>query len=342
MSRYIVAAVKYGVAESHLDGFRFELMGIHDIETMNEVTETLRTIDPSIFVYGEGWTAGQSPLPYEQQAVKAHTPRLNHVAAFSDDLRDGLKGSVFDHHDRGFVSRKPGLKESIKFGVVASTQHPQLNYAAVNYSEAPWAPVPAQTINYVSCHDNHTLFDKLSLSMPEAGEKELIQMHKLAQSIVLTSGGVPFLQGGMEMLRSKESVENSFESPDEINQIDWNRKTQYKGVFDYYQSLIALRKAHPAFRMPDTEMIQQHLEFLDTPDELSLMFQIKDHANGDAWKDILVIYNANHLSKTLSIPEGPWQLVADGIDVGESTIKTLDSKVITVAPISTYILHKDQ
>jgi len=341
MRKYIVESVKYWAEEYHLDGFRFDLMGIHDVETMNEVSAALRAIDPSIFVYGEGWTAGDSPLPYEQQAVKANTRKLQHIAAFSDDLRDGLKGSVFDHHDRGFVSQKSGLKESIKFGIVGSTQHPQLNYGDVNYSDSPWAPQPAQCINYVSCHDNHTLFDKLSISMPDASEAALIKMHKLAQTIVLTSQGVPFIHAGMEMLRTKEGVENSFESPDAVNQIDWNRKTKFQEVGNYYQSLIALRKAHPAFRMPTTDMIQQRLEFLDTPDELSLMYRLKDHANGDSWKEILVIFNAHPLNKTLSIPEGPWQLVANGKTIDERGLKTVSSSVITVPGTSSYILFKN-
>ncbi len=341
MRRYMIESVKYWAEEYHLDGFRFDLMGIHDIKTMNQIAEVLRAIDPSIFVYGEGWTAGSSPLPYEEQAVKANTPKLKHVAAFSDDLRDGLKGSVFDEHDRGFVSKKPGMKESIKFGIVGSTQHPQLNYGAVNYSDAPWANEPAQTISYVSCHDNHTLYDKLRISNPDATEDQIIQMHKLAQSIVLTSQGVPFVHAGTELLRTKNGEENSYKSPDTINQIDWNRKTQYKGVFEYYQSLIALRKAHPAFRMPTTAMIQEHLEFLDTPDELSLMYRLKDHANGDTWKEILVIFNANPLSKTLSIPEGPWLLVVDGKTAGETPIKKISSIVLTVPAISTYILIKE-
>lgn len=341
MRKYIIESVKYWVEEYHLDGFRFDLMGIHDIETMNQVSRELRAIDPSIFVYGEGWTAGQSPLPYEQQALKAHTTCLDQVAAFSDDLRDGLKGSVFEHEDRGFVSGKPGMKESIKFGIVASTEHPQVNYEAVNYSDAAWSPRPSQTISYASCHDNHTLFDKLTISIPDTGEEEIIKMHKLAETIVLTSQGVAFVHAGMEMLRTKQGVENSFESPDEINQIDWNRKTQYKEVFDYYKGLIALRKSHPAFRMPTTEMVQNHLEFLDTADENTLMYRLKDHANGDAWKDVLVVLNGNELNKTLSIPEGPWRLVVDGQKAGEKILRTVSGKVLTIPGRTAFVLYKN-
>lgn len=341
MRKFMIESVKYWVEEYHLDGFRFDLMGIHDIETMNLISEELRAIDPTIFIYGEGWTAGASPLPVEEQALKANTGKLKAVAAFSDDLRDGLKGSVFEHEDRGFVSQKPGMKESIKFGIVASTQHPQVDYNAVNYSKAPWSPQPSQTISYVSCHDNHTLFDKLKISMPDATMAELIKMHKLAETIVLTSQGVPFVHAGMEMLRTKGGVENSFESPDEVNQIDWNRKTQYKPLFEYYRGLIELRKNHPAFRMPTTAMIQQHLEFTDTKDENLILYRLKDHANGDTWKEIMVILNGSGLNKTISIPQGDWQLVGDGNKVDEAGIRSVDSSVLTIPASTAFILYQN-
>lgn len=341
MRKFMIASVKHWVEEYHVDGFRFDLMGIHDIETMNTISAELRAIDPSIFIYGEGWTAGDSPLPVEQQALKANTPKLIEVAAFSDDLRDGLKGSVFKHQDRGFVSQKKGTKESVKFGIIGSTSHPQIDYKAVNYSNAPWAPKPSQAINYVSCHDNHTLFDKLSISVPQASPAQLIKMHKLAETIVLTSQGIPFIHAGMEMLRTKNGVENSYESPDEINQIDWNRKTQYKGLFTYYRDLIALRKQHPAFRMPDTEMIQQHLEFLDSPDDNLILYTLKDHANGDSWKEILVIFNGSSLNRTINIPEGNWQLVADGNKVDEAGIRTIGSGILTIPATTAFILYRN-
>lgn len=341
MRKYIIESVKYWASEYHLDGFRFDLMGIHDIETMNQVSAELRAIDPSIFVYGEGWTAGSSPLPQEEQALKANTYKLEKVAAFSDDLRDGLKGSVFEEKEGGFVSNRPGLKESIKFGIVASTQHPQIDYSKVNYSRAPWAAEPYQTISYVSCHDNNTLFDKLKLSNEEATEEELIKMHKLAETIVLTSQGVPFVHAGMEMLRTKDGVENSFESPDEINQIDWNRKTQYQSVFEYYKGIVSLRKKHPAFRMMSTSTIQKHLEFMETGDENLLSYRLKDNANGDSWKEILLIFNGSNLNKTMSIPKGNYSLIADGQKVDESGIRAYRNAVITVPAYTAYILKLD-
>ncbi|WP_252936074.1 type I pullulanase [Roseivirga pacifica] len=340
MRKYIIESVAYWAKEYHLDGFRFDLMGIHDIETMNEVSRTLREIDPSIFVYGEGWTAGSSPLPQEEQALKANTYKLEQVAAFSDDLRDGLKGSVFEETEGGFVSQTTGLKESIKFGIVASTQHPQVNYDSVNYSNAPWAAEPYQTISYVSCHDNNTLWDKLLLSRPDASEAERIKMHKLAETIVLTSQGVPFIHAGMEMLRSKDGVENSYESPDSINQIDWSRKAQYKEVYEYYKGIIALRKAHPAFRMASTKDIQAHLEFLDYTGDNFIGYRLKDNANGDEWEEILVLLNGADTNRTISLPAGNWTLVADGSKVLESGIRKPSSKILTVPGITAYILKK--
>jgi pullulanase len=340
MGKYIVESVQYWVNEYHLDGFRFDLMGIHDMETMNEVSAAVRAIDPSIFVYGEGWTAGSSPLPSEQQALKANTYKMQNVAAFSDDLRDGLKGSVFEHEEGGFASNRQGLKESIKFGVVASTQHPQVNYDSVNYSNAPWAAEPSQTISYVSCHDNHTLFDKLTISNPEASEAELIKMHKLAETIVLTSQGVSFVHAGMEMLRTKDGVENSYNSPDSINQIDWTRKEKYEDVFNYYKELIGLRKNHPAFRMTSTEQIQEHLEFLDYEGENFLAYQIKENANGDSWSDILVLLNGSNLNKTIALPEGSWTLVLDGKVVNESGIRKA-GRSITIPAFTPFVLKRN-
>ncbi|WP_422006203.1 type I pullulanase [Roseivirga pacifica] len=340
MRKYIIESVAYWAKEYHLDGFRFDLMGIHDIETMNEVSRTLREIDPSIFVYGEGWTAGSSPLPQEEQALKANTYKLEQVAAFSDDLRDGLKGSVFEEKEGGFVSQTTGLKESIKFGIVASTEHPQVDYDSVNYSNAPWAAEPYQTISYVSCHDNNTLWDKLLLSRPDASEADRIKMHKLAETIVLTSQGVPFIHAGMEMLRSKDGVENSYESPDSINQIDWSRKAQYKEVYEYYKGIIALRKAHPAFRMASTKDIQANLEFLDYAGDNFIGYRLKNNANGDQWEEVLVLLNGADTNKTISLPAGNWTLVADGSKVSENGLRKLSSKTLTVPGITAYILKK--
>jgi len=342
MRKFIIESVKYWVEEYHIDGFRFDLMGIHDIETMNLVSEALHEIDPTIFIYGEGWTAGDSPLPFEKRALKRHTAQLKGVAAFSDDIRDAIKGHVFTHNDQGFVSGKPGQEGRIQFGVAAATRHPQLRYDSIQIYDAdgPWSPGPAQTITYFSCHDNHTLWDRLTLSRPEASEEEKIQMHKLAGAILLTSQGVSFLHAGVEMARTKQGVENSFESPDSINQIDWERKAAFKEVFDYYKGLIALRKNHPAFRMPTAEMVQQHLKFLEPSEPNVVAFTLVDNANGDSWKEILVIYNANPGTKQTAIPPGAWTIVADGGQVKESGLGRVSAGELAVPGITAVILHK--
>lgn len=330
MRKFMVESVKHWAEEYHLDGFRFDLMGIHDIETMNAITSALDEIDPTLFVYGEGWTAGTSPLADEQKAVKVNTMKLDRVAAFSDDIRDGIKGHVFTHEAKAFVSGLAGLEESVKFGVVASTEHPQVNYDSVNYSKAPWAKSPLQTVTYVSCHDNHTLWDRLAISCPEESEAERIKMHKLAGAIVLTSQGITFLHAGVEMMRTKGGEENSYESPDEVNQIDWARKGQYPDVLTYFQGLIQLRKRHPAFRMTTTEMVQKHLQFLPVTQNNLIAYTISGNANGDDWKNILVVYNGNAAYQTVDIPAGPWKMVLDGEKMSEEGLGTIDATSLTV------------
>lgn len=341
MRRFMINSVLYWAKEYHLDGFRFDMMGVHDIETMNEISAALHKVDPTIFIYGEGWTAGDSPLPEELRAVKKNTYKLNQIAVFSDDMRDGIKGSWNDVKSKGFVSGAPALAESVKFGIVASVRHPQVNYAQVNYSKAPWAAEPYQTINYASCHDDNTLFDKLKIANPESSGADLIKMDKLSNAIVLTSQGIPFLHAGEEMLRTKKGVSNSFNSPDSINQIEWSRKLKYKSVFNYYRGLISLRKAHPAFRMPSAEMIRKHLTFTETDDQSLIYYQISDHANGDIWKNIIVVLNGSGQTRSIKLPQGQWNLAVNGDKVGKSAIGNTQSGDFEVPPISALVLYQE-
>lgn len=337
MRKFILESVIYWAEEYHLDGFRFDLMGIHDIETMNEVAKTLKEINPNIFVYGEGWTAGDSPLPEEKRALKKHILQMPQITAFSDDIRDGLKGSVFDDTDTGFVSGKKEMEESIKFGVVGSIEHPQIDYKKVNYSDAPWSNEPWQAISYVSCHDNHTLYDKLRISRKDAKEEEIIAMDKLANAIVMTSQGTAFIHAGAEMLRSKNGEHNSYNLPDSINRIDWNRKVAHSDVVAFYKNLFSLRKAHPAFRMTSAEDIRKNLEFKKVANGL-LSYTIKNNANGDAWKTILVIYNARTEAVDYRFT-GDWQLavLGDNFNLEKSRPAT---GTIKVPPISMAVLFQ--
>ena len=340
MRRYIVESVKYWATEYHVDGFRFDLMGIHDIETMNEVTRELHKIDPTIFVYGEGWAAGDSPLPLERRAVKANTPMLTDVAVFSDDMRDGLKGHYSREADRGFVTGAPGFEESIKFGIVGATQHPQVSYSKVNYSKAPYANKPSQMISYVSCHDDMCLVDKLRKSNPEASEADIIRYNKLAQTVILTSQGVPFIFSGEEVFRDKKGVHNSFESPDSINSISWSNKAKYNEVFKYYQGLISLRKNHPAFRMPTTQDIQKHLKFIDTHKDNVVAYTISGNANGDSWKEILVIFNGNKSDVKMAIPAGTWTAAVRDGKVNEKGLGKVKGGSVEVSASSALVLFR--
>lgn len=267
--RYMVDSVVYWAKEYHIDGFRFDLMGIHDIETMKLIREELNKIDSSIIMYGEGWTGGPSPLKEELAALKKNTYKFDklQIAAFSDDCRDGVKGHVFYDEETGFVNGKDGLEETIKFAVVASTHHKDIDKENIVYSNEFWANEPYQTINYASAHDNYTLWDKLQISTPNCTEEELIAMNKLIAGIILTSQGISFVHAGEEMARTKEDeegklVENSFESSDKVNKIYWDRKVKYKDLFEYYKGLISLRKEYKAFRMNTNEEIKENIHFL--------------------------------------------------------------------------------
>jgi len=341
MQKYIIESVCYWAQEYHVDGFRFDLMGVHDIETMNLISAALHKINPNVFIYGEGWTAGGSPLDEEKRAIKRLTYKLENIAAFSDDLRDGVKGKWNDEHSVGFASGNLYVAEDVKFGIVASTQHPQIDYPKISHSKIPWAKEPAQCINYVSCHDNHTLYDKLKVSAKNATEEELIKMDKLSNAIVLTSQGVPFIHAGEEIIRTKNGVENSYKSPDEINEINWLNKDKNIDVFNYYKSFIALRKSHPAFRMPTNALIQEHLQFSEIDEAGIISYQLINNANGDKWKNIYVIFNGNKESKSIVLPAGKWTLVANENGINEKGITTITDNKINVAGISAYILFQE-
>ena len=340
MRKFMIESVLYWVTEYHVDGFRFDLMGIHDIETMNEIRAALDKIDPTIFIYGEGWTAGASPLSEDKRAVKKNAKDLENIAVFSDDIRDALTGSWMHSQIPGFASGIDSLEESIKFGIVGATKHADINYSKLLYSKEPYVNDPTQIINYVSCHDDMCLVDKLKKSKPlDATEEELVRFNLLAQTIVFTSQGVPFIYGGEEVYRNKKGIHNTYQSPDSINQIDWSFKTSHKNIFEYYKSLIAFRKAHAAFRIPTQEMLQKHLIFMDLNTPNVVAFILNDHVNDELWKDILVIYNGNRKPVTVQIPAGEWTLVCYDDQINPAGISTIDKTSFVVAPSSASIMY---
>lgn len=340
MRDFIINSVSHWAKEYHIDGFRFDLMAIHDTETMNQVVEELHKINPSIFVYGEGWTAGDSPLPVERRALKENVSKMKGVAVFSDDIRDAVKGHYSNAADRGFATGKPGNEETVKIGIVASTAHPQIDYSKGNNSKFAYATSPEMIVNYVSCHDDLTLTDKLAASMPGTTPEQRQRAARLAQTIVFTSQGTPFMFAGEEVFRDKKGVHNSYKSPDSINAIDWNLKHTNADQFNYYKELIKLRKAHPAFRMTTADDIARNIVFDKVDQPLLISYSIKNNANGDPWKEIKVVFNGSEEDRVVNIPKGEWiviardgQLEADGID-------TTRGGKITVAPTSALILAK--
>ena len=306
--KFMIESVVYWVKEYHIDGFRFDLMGIHDIETMNLISDTLHKIKPSIVLYGEGWTSSSSPLPDNKRALKKNAAQLNGIAVFSDDMRDGIKGSVFNINDRGFATGQIENSESVKFGIVAAGKHPQINYSKVNYSKEPYTAGPAGLINYADCHDNNILWDKIELSFKEASVAERTKMHELAYAIVLTAQGASFLHAGTEFLRTKNGVENSFDKGDVVNGINWDLKTQNNASYQFIKSLIQIRRAHPAFRMQTAQQIATHLNFEENLPTGIIGYTINGAAVGDRWKKIWVAYNGKQTPQTITLPKGTWKV----------------------------------
>ncbi|GAA0078645.1 hypothetical protein UT300005_30240 [Clostridium sp. CTA-5] len=350
--KFIIDSILYWANEYHIDGFRFDLMGLYDIEMIKEIRRRLDLIDESIILYGEGWAGGSSPLPEWDRSLKYNISKYGdmQMAAFSDDIRDSIKGNVFDAHSVGFVNGTNGLEETIKFGVVASVKHDQINYDRVIYSKFPWANEPYQTVNYVSAHDNYTLWDKLCIGSKNYSGKELKCINKLSASIIFTSQGLVFFQEGEEFLRSKVNEDgtinhNSYNSPDSVNALDWNKILQYEDVVDYYKGLIELRKSHKCFRMNTSEKIRENLRFLERGvnfySDRVVAFNIKECLSNSDYNDIVVIYNANRNQVEVKLDKKGWSVVVNENSAGNTELQYIDSDKVSVAGISCYVLIHD-
>lgn len=357
VKKMIIDSLVHWVSEYHIDGFRFDLMGVLDIETMNEIESTLRAINPDIILYGEGWTGGSSPLPENQRLIKANMNQAPMIGAFCDDMRDGIKGHVFHAEEGGFAGGISGLEESVKFGIVGSVMHDQINYKEVNYSKKPWAVNPSQSVNYVSAHDNLTLWDKFAVTNPDATELQRIEMDKLSNAIVLTSQGMPFLHAGVDFLRTKDGDENSYKSSDEINALDWSLKEQHSEVFNYYKGLIAVRKAYPAFSLDTQEEIQNRLHFFSTDanSEVVLheqMIGYKIDANkamasstspstspSNSSQDVYVFFNGNLENKNVTLPEGHYKVLVNHKSASPEGVEYIEGGVYEMPASSALILE---
>ncbi len=329
--KFIVDSVKFWAEEYHIDGFRFDLMALHDKITMSEVERTLHSIDPSILVYGEPWMGGLSPLESSQQFFKG-VQRGKKIAVFNDHFRNAIKGDN-DGMGKGFVSGAYHHELAVRKGVVGGIEY--------NNEINDFTAQPEETINYVSSHDNLTLWDKLNKSNGHEDEETRIRMDHLAQAIIFTSQGIAFMLGGEELLRTKLGNHNSYNAGDEVNQIKWERKTRYFTSFKYYQGLIKLRREHPAFRMKDACQIRECLDFLPVI-ENTVGFLLKGGSTGDDWENIVVFYNARREKCSFELPfSGRWKIVVDESCSGTDVLGTVNGGEVEVAPISAMVLYQD-
>lgn len=341
MRKFMVESVLYWMKEYHIDGFRFDLMGIHDIETMNAIREAAQEVDHNVFIYGEGWAATTPLLSEKKLAMKANTSKLGDIAVFGDEMRDGLRGGWTDDKEGAFLIGNSGNEESVKFGIVGAIEHPDIDYTKVNYSKTAWATQPTQMISYVSCHDDLCITDRLVATLGNHSKKVTASLIKLAETVVLTSQGVPFIWCGDEMMRSRGGVRNCYASPDSVNAIDWTLKHSNKGVFDYAVSLIKMRKAHPAFRMGNADLVRKNLRFIPLRQKNVIAYTINGNAVDDSWNSIVVILNSNEKAVYVSVPLGEYTVVVEEGRADLDGIRKIKGKRVRIAAQSAMIFHTD-
>lgn len=334
VKKYIVDSVCYWADEYHIDGFRFDLVGLLDTETINEIIEEVHKDHPDVIFYGEGWTMSTSVTKdgytLATQVNSAYTPEF---AYFNDTIRDGLKGSVFDDSDKGYASGKTDMEETIINCFIGADS---------------WCGSPSQTINYASCHDNLTLFDHLQTARPEAGREDLIRMNNLAAAVYLTAEGVPFMQAGEEMLRTKQREDgtfdsNSYSSGDEINCLKWSdlEDAEYTQVFEYYKGLIAFRKAHGALRLTTAEDVAAAVTPVEGLDANVVAFDIQGGIGGETADELFVIFNANENATNVDLPEGSWNVYINADRAGTEAIETVSGTAV-VEPVSAMVLVRER
>lgn len=332
--KYIVDSVRYWADEYHIDGFRFDLVGLLDTETVNEIVAEVHKDHPDVIFYGEGWTMNTNMTKEGYtMATQTNAKETPGFAYFNDTIRDGLKGSVFDDKDKGYASGKSDMEETlIRCFLGADT----------------WCPAPAQTINYASCHDNLTLFDHLQTARPEADRADLVKMNNLAAAFYMMAEGVPFLQAGEEMLRTKVNDDgtfnsNSYNSGDQVNSLKWGdlEDPVYAQVYEYYKGLIAFRKAHGALRLTTAQEVASAVTSVDGLEPNVMAFDIKGGVNGETAEELFVIFNANETGTTVSLPEGNWNVYINGEKAGTQALASVTDGSVEVDPISAMVLVKE-
>lgn len=351
VNKFIVDSVTYWAKEYHIDGFRFDLMGVHDQKMMLAIREALDKIDPSIMILGEGWTGGPSALSKEKQSLKKYISAAfdnKQIAAFSDDMRDGLRGHVFTPEKAAFLQGESGFEETIKFVIVAATEHEQIDYSKVKGATKPWARQPYQTITYASCHDNLTLWDKLKTTRPLASKEELLAMNKIAAAVIYTSQGIPFMLSGEEFARTKVNAdgtlnENSYNASDQVNAIGWQRKAENIDLYQYYKGLISLRSNHPAFRLKTTAQIQKSLKFMAVNQANVIAYTlICNQEVKEPWQQIVVAFNTNKEAVEVILPHPNWVIVVNKEQAGIHNLGEIkDGKLILPGQSACVVVDKE-
>ena len=327
--KYMIESLEWWMKEYHIDGFRFDLMAIHDIETMNKISERLHEIDPDVVIYGEGWAASGVDYPADSIALKVNTYRLDKVGAFSDNIRDAIRGPL-GCENAGFMDAVKGKKADLQFGIAGGVEHPQVSVPA-------WTNNPLQHVSYASCHDDHCLRDRLEIAT-KASEAERLKMVKLAQTAVYTSQGIPFIFNGEELYRHKQGVKNSYNKPDSINAIDWTYKTKYKDLVDYYAALAAIRRAHPGFCLGDAELVREKLQFIDVDNECVVAFRISGLEGIDTAKSLTVLLNGSKKSVKVEIPQGDYIVLAQNGKADADGLGAYSGSYISASATSATIL----
>ena len=328
--KFIVDSVKYWATEYNLDGFRFDLMGLMDIQTISEIVQTLRKIDPTIIVIGEGWNMGS--LDPALRANQINISKLPSVSLFNDQIRDGVKGSVFDPLDNGFATGKFTALMDVRSGIVGN----------IDYSSSvvpKWkTSSPGQSVNYVESHDNMTLFDKIQSSVKGVAPTESAKLSRLSTSFVFLAQGLPFMQAGQEFLRSKKGDSNSYKSSDEVNSIKWDTKATNLTTVDYFKGLIALRKAHASFRMTTAGQVKTALKFLPAPDG-TIAYSINGSKVGDSATTFIVFHNANTSAQSLTLPKAAtYSVLVEKDKAGVNVLRKFKGSSIKIDPRSTIVL----
>lgn len=335
VKKYIVDSVCYWADEYHIDGFRFDLMGLLDTETINEVIKEVRKSHPNVIFYGEGWTM-DTELTKEGylMATQLNSKEIPDIAYFSDTIRDLLKGHVFDDTEKGYVTGATGLEEEVEKCFLGMPD---------------WCGSPTQSVNYVSCHDNLTLIDRIARGTPGASREDRIRMNNLAATIYMTSQGMPFMQAGEEILRTKVKSDggfddNSYSSPDAVNSLKWNTldEAEYAKVYDYYKGLISFRKAHPVLRLTNAEEVREHIVPVKGLEPNVTAFEISGGVNGETAEGMFVIFNPNATATEVTLPEGNWNVCINEEQAGNETIETITDGKATVSPISAMVLVKGE